>query len=243
MKIFTFSEFAETFPLLFPYIGITLLIVAVTMVISFVLAIGLAACKLGKNRFLRTIAYGYTEIIQGTPFLVLLFVVFYGLPILFECFGVDLYNWDKAYFLLIALVLFSTSRLSETFRSAYETVDPFQMEAAVSVGLSGPQAMLRVIFPQAFYIALPNIGNVIISALLETSLGFTIGQIDILGQAKLINARSYGMYTIEVFMATAVVYWILTMIIARVTQLCERAFAKRMGISYAKKRKGGEQTV
>ena len=240
MKIFTFSEFIKTFPQLFPYIGVTLLIVIVTIIAAFILAIGLAACKLGKNKILRTLAYGYTEIIQGTPFLVLLFVVFYGLPILFESFNVDLYHWNKAYFLLIALILFSTSRLSETLRSAYEAVDISQMEAAVSIGLSAPQAMFHVIFPQAFYIALPNIGNVIISALLETSLGFTIGQIDILGQAKLVNARSYGMYTLEVFIATAVVYWLLTMLIARLTQFFEQAFAKRMGISNARRKRGKE---
>ena len=192
MQIFTFAEFSNTFPKLLPYIGITLFIVVITMAVSSVLAMGLAVLKLRNNKILRALANGYTQIIQGTPFLILLFVIFYGLPMIFEGFGVDLYGWDKAYFLLIALILFSTSRLSETFRSAYEAVDRTQMEAAVSVGLSGMQAMIHVIVPQAFYIALPNIGNVVISALLETSLGFTIGQIDILGQAKLVNARNYG---------------------------------------------------
>jgi len=245
MQIFTFSEFAKTFPKLLPYVGITLLIVTITMLISFVLAMGLAACKLRKNKVLRVLANGYTEIIQGTPFLVLLFVVFYGVPMIFEEFGIDLYGWDKAYFLLIALILFSTSRLSETLRSAYESVDRYQMEAAVSIGLSGPQAMWHVIFPQAFYIALPNIGNVVIASLLETSLGFTIGQIDILGQAKLVNARSYGTYTLEVFMATAIVYWVLTMVIARLTKWGEHALGKGMGMkeTVSKKEKRGEQNA
>lgn len=225
MKLFSINKFLETFPKLLPYVGITVLTVITTIIVSFFLGALVAACKLSKSKFLRGFGIIYTEMIQGTPFLVLLFVVFYGIPMLFP----SMYQWDKGVFLLIALILFSTSRMSETLRSAYEAVDHTQMEAALSIGLSVPKALWHVIFPQALFIALPNIGNVVIAALLETSLGFTIGQIDILGQAKLVNARAYGTYTLEVFMATAVVYWVLTMIISWLTKLIENHLAKKSG--------------
>ena len=225
MSLFSFKKFLDTFPKLLPYVETTVVTVIVTIIISFFLGGLVAACKLGKSKILRNFGHIYTEMIQGTPFLVLLFVVFYGIPMLIP----QMYQWDKGVFLIIALILFSTSRMSETLRSAYEALDPSQMEAALSIGLTVPQALWHVLIPQALYIALPNIGNVVISALLETSLGFTIGQIDILGQAKLVNARAYGTYTLEVFMATAIIYWVLTMIIARLTRLLETILAKSSG--------------
>jgi L-cystine transport system permease protein len=86
-------------------------------------------------------------------------------------------------------------------------VDKGQQEAAFSVGMGSIQALKRIIFPQAFAIALPNLGNTVIQLFKETSLAFIIGVNDIMGEAQLIIARGYGVKQFETFIAVSLIYW------------------------------------
>ena len=217
-QLFHFDVIAETIPKLIPYFfKVTLTCVLITVVVGSIFGFLFAACKLSKNRVLRGVVYAYTEIIRGTPFLVLLYLLYFALPMLVSGFGIDLNSIDKLYYLLLTLIIFASCRLSEIMRSAYESINKGQMEAAVSVGLTAFQGMFHIVLPQAFFIALPNIGNLLVGMVLETALGFTIGVYDIMGQAKLINARSYGAYNMEVYLAAALIYWVVSMLIAKGT--------------------------
>ena len=99
--------------------------------------------------------------------------------------------------------------MSEVFRSAYETVDRGQYEAAVTIGLSPKQAFFRVMLPQAAVIALPNFGNSVINLMKESAIGL----IDLLGRTNLIISKNYGAYGVELYVACLLIYWALSFLI------------------------------
>ena len=196
-----------------PFFQVTLTCVVITLIVGTVFGFLLAVCKLGKNKVLRHVAYAVTDVIRSMPFLVMLFLLYYGLPKFFPVLNA----LNKMFFLTLGLVIFASCRLSEIMRSAYEAINRNQMEASLCVGLSVPQAMWHVIVPQAFHIALPNMGNLLVGMVLETALGFTIGVYDIMGTAKLINSGEYGAHNMEIYLAAALLYWAISLIIAGIT--------------------------
>lgn len=226
MRLFVPEQCADAILKLLPYIPYTLLVVIVAMFLSSLFGLLLAYMKLSGNKVAKSVAVIITEMVRGTPFLILLFVVFYALPELLKMIHINMDGVGKLTYLFITLTLFSGSRLAEVFRSAYEAVDSTQMEAAVSCGLSGFQAFYRIILPQAFYIALPNLGNSLLAVLMETSLGYTIGLVDIMGKAKLINSFSYSTYTLEIYLAVALIYWFLSFLIDRLFGTMEQTAGK-----------------
>ena len=151
--------------------------------------------------------------------------MFYGLPRLFLAFGIDLNFWPKAFFVIVALSLLYAASLSEVIRSAYLAVGKGQYEAAVSVGLTEFQAIRRIVFPQAFVVALPNLGNSLVSLLKEGSLAYAIGLIDVMGAGNLLISRNMGAYAIETYVALALIYWIATIILENLFKLLEKKFS------------------
>lgn len=201
-------------PALLPYLAVTLVVGVTSILTGSLLGMLLAWAKLSGHRGIRMAADGYTYIIRCTPSIVLLFIVFYGLPKFMESeFGIDMDNLSRAVFVIITFTLLFGAYVSEVFRSAYEAVDRGQYEAAVTIGLSPLQASFRVMLPQAAVIALPNFGNSVINLLKESALAYTIGLIDLLGRTNLIIAKNYGAYGIEFYVACLLIYWGLSIII------------------------------
>ncbi len=194
-------------PLILRAIPLTFVIVALSLFFGTLLGLLLTSMKLGKNPVMALIATTYVSFIRGTPTLLQLYLVYYGLPKVLELVGVNINNWDRVFFAIAAFSLNSGAFLSEVMRSAYLAVDVGQQEAALSVGMGGMQTLRRIIFPQAFAIALPNLGNSIIQLLKETSLAFIIGVNEIMGQAQLIIGRGYGVRQFETFIAVSLIYW------------------------------------
>lgn len=201
-------------PALLPYLTVTLVVGVTSILTGSILGMLLAWAKLSGHKVIRALADGYTYIIRCTPSIVLLFIVFYGLPKFMETeFGIDLDNLSRAVFVIITFTLLFGAYVSEVFRSAYETVDKGQYEAAVTIGLSPKQAFFRVMLPQAAVIALPNFGNSVINLMKESALAYTIGLIDLLGRTNLIIAKNYGAYGIELYVACLLIYWGLSLVI------------------------------
>lgn len=226
-KYFDVSYIWNAIPQLIPFLWITLVVAGCAVFIGSLLGLILAVGKLGKNRFLRFLANSYTTIMRCTPSIVLLFLVYYGVPVLSEeLFGINLQNVHKGVFVVITFSLQFAAMMSEVIRSAYESIDKGQYEAAVTVGLTPYQAYRRIIFPQAFVVALPNFGNGLISVLQEGALAYTIGFIDIVGKANLIIANNYNTHMLEIYIALAVIYWGLSIVIDKVFSLLEKAFSK-----------------
>ena len=201
-------------PALLPYLTVTLVVGVTSILTGSILGMLLAWAKLSGHKVIRALADGYTYIIRCTPSIVLLFIVFYGLPKFMEAeFGIDLDDLSRAVFVIITFTLLFGAYVSEVFRSAYETVDKGQYEAAVTIGLSPKQAFFRVMLPQAAVIALPNFGNSVINLMKESALAYTIGLIDLLGRTNLIISKNYGAYGIELYVACLLIYWGLSLVI------------------------------
>lgn len=201
-------------PALLPYLTVTLVVGMTSILTGSILGMLLAWAKLSGHKVIRALADGYTYIIRCTPSIVLLFIVFYGLPKFMEAeFGIDMDNLSRAIFVIITFTLLFGAYVSEVFRSAYETVDRGQYEAAVTIGLSPKQAFFRVMLPQAAVIALPNFGNSVINLMKESALAYTIGLIDLLGRTNLIISKNYGAYGVELYVACLLIYWALSFLI------------------------------
>ena len=208
-----------------PYLGTTFLVMALSLIFSLLLATITVIGNLGKNRFFRAVARGYITLMRCVPPIVLLFVVYYGAPHLVRgIFGVDINQLNAIYFAIFALSLLHGAGISEMMRGAYGAVEKGQREAAVSIGLSPFQAFYRIVFPQAFVIALPTLGNTIVSLLKDGALAYSIGVIDITGQASYLISMNLGGYVLETYLALALIYWILSLI----TQKCFGALENKL---------------
>ena len=221
----------QVLPDLLTYLDVTLLVAAVSIAVGSLLGGLLAWANLGGARPLRWIAAGYVYVMRCTPSIVLLFIVFYGLPKLLQgAFGIDMNGMNRAVFAVITFALLFGAYISEVFRAAYKAVPRGQYEAAVCAGLSPVQAFFHVMLGQAAVVALPNFGNAAINLLKEGSLAYTIGLIDLIGKGNLIIAQNFGAYGIEVYLACMLVYWAIVLLLEQIFVSMERRLDKGAGL-------------
>ena len=203
---------------------LTLWILIVTIVIGSLLGALLAWGQLYGDEVIVSISKGYVFVLRCTPPIVLLFMVFYGLPEFLEWWlGLDVNGWSRAVFVITAMTLLYAATISEVFKSAYLAVPNGQMEAGLSIGLTEFQTFQRILLPQAFRFALPNISNAILNLLKDTALAYTIGLADIMGAGNLLIGRNLGNYSLETYTAVALVYWTLALLLALGNQFLENA--------------------
>lgn len=216
MRPFKPGFILEVIPVLLPYLLVTIGVMAATVLLGGLLGFALARAKIRKRKVSKFIADAYTYILRCTPSIVLLFIIFYGLPeLLLSLFHWDINGYHKAVFVIITFTLLFAATMSEVMRTAYEAVDKGQYEAAVSVGLSDIQAFFRILLPQCVVVALPNFGNSLIGLMKEGTLAYTIGLIDIMGKGQLVISNNYGAYALETYLALAVIYWSMTILIEK----------------------------
>lgn len=225
-KYFDISYFWGAFPALLPFLKVTFSFVSCSVVFGLLIGLIVAIMKLSHYKILRSIANWYITVLRCTPSIVLLFLVYYGIPAIGKIFHFNLNGLPTIIFVVTAFSLQFGAIMSEVIRSAYLSVDKGQYEAGVSVGLSPFQVYRRIIIPQAIVTALPNFGNGLISLLQEGALAYTIGFIDIVGKAELIIASNYNTHALEIFLALAIIYWILSIIIEQIFLILERFFSK-----------------
>ena len=203
---------------------LTLWILIVTIVIGSLLGALLAWGQLYGDEVIVSISKGYVFVLRCTPPIVLLFMVFYGLPEFLEWWlGLDVNGWSRTVFVITAMTLLYAATISEVFKSAYLAVPNGQMEAGLSIGLTEFQTFQRILLPQAFRFALPNISNAILNLLKDTALAYTIGLADIMGAGNLLIGRNLGNYSLETYTVVAVVYWTLALLLALGNQFLENA--------------------
>lgn len=205
---------------LVPYLWVTLAMMAGTVFFGGLLGLLLARAKIRRGKLSRALAEVYIYLTRCIPSIVLLFVVYYGLPEFLLTFGIDMNHVGKGVFVIITFSVLFSSAMCEVFRSAYLSVDPGQTEAALSIGMSGKQAYIRIILPQAMVAALPNICNTTISLLKSTSLAFMMSVKDITAIAKM--KAAYGYNYIEAYLVIAFIYIIVCTIVQILFQLIER---------------------
>lgn len=210
-----------------PYLGTTFLVMALSLLFSVLLGTITVIGNLGKNKIFHGAARAYITLMRCVPPIVLLFVVYYGAPHLVRgVFGVDINQINAIWFAIFSLSLLHGASLSEMMRSAYESVEKGQREAAVSIGLTSFQAFYRIVFPQALVTALPTLGNTIVSLLKDGALAYSIGVVDITGQARYLISMNLGGYVLETYLALALIYWILSLVVQKCFGVLENRLRK-----------------
>ncbi len=193
--------------------GVTLELTVVGLLLGFVLGLLLALAKIYAPRWLSGIATAYIEIFRGTPLLVQLFLIYYGLPSL----GITLSQTLSAY---LALGLNSAAYQAEYLRGAIQAIGPSQMMAGRSIGLSRWQTIRHVILPQALRLALPSWSNEPISLLKTTAVVFLIAVQDLMAKAKRAATITYN--PIGSYLAVAVVYLLMVFALNALLKWLER---------------------
>ena len=166
-----------------------------------------AIALISPYKWLKIICRIYVDFFRGTPMLVQLFLIYFGLPGLFREIGLNI-DLDRLPAALFALSLNVAAYLAEIMRGGIQSIDNGQWEACSSLGMSPVQTMHEVIFPQAFRRMLPPLGNEFITLIKDTSLAAVIGFEELFRQGQLMVATTYKAF--EIYIAVAVVYLVLT---------------------------------
>lgn len=201
----------EAFLELIPYLAATFIMLCLSVIIGGLLGALFAWVKIRRKPISTKLVNVYIYIIRACPSVVLLFIVFYGVPeLLLRLFDYNANDFPKLVFVVTTFSLLFAATMTEVIRSSYEAIDQGQREAAISLGLSEWQANVRIIFPQAAIVALPNFVNSLIILLKEGALAYTIGFIDIMGKGILMIGNQYGAHALEIYLALGIIYWIVT---------------------------------
>ena len=217
MKNMDFSVLKPYVHLLWKAIGITLEIGICSFILALIIAIVVGSLRIRvKNKFLKIILSIYVEFFRGTPLLVQLFVVYYGLP----SFGI---NINPIFASIMTMGLNSGAYLSEVVRGAILSVDPGQYEAAFILGYNQVQIMLHIVLPQAIRVAVPSFMNGFSSIVKETSLVSVLPVIELTKLGNQIYAKTY--HPFEIYISLAVIYFILTYSVTFLSKWIERRMA------------------
>ncbi|MCM3062367.1 amino acid ABC transporter permease [Bacillus altitudinis] len=223
---FTAGDWLRIFLQVVDRLPLTFLMIVVSLFFAIIIGLLFACIRIKQIPGLKQLAVIYLSFTRSTPLIVQLFLIYFGLPQLLLMAGIQINHWDRVLFVMITFSLHTGAYLSEVFRSAYSSVGKDQLEAAYIVGMTDTQALMRIIIPQAFLIALPNLGNYTIDLVKDTAIAFTIGLIDMMGQVKIILGNNYGIGMFEVYVIIAIVYWLICISIELITMLLERKFVK-----------------
>ena len=202
----------NSLPLLLLGAAMTIKITAISVGIGFLLGLIISVCRLSGIKLLKAVSVCYVNVIRGTPMLVQIFLIYFALP---QVLGTRIDPF-------LAAVL-ACSINSGAYVSGIQSVDKGQMEAGRSLGLSWMQTMFYIILPQAFKHVIPPLGNEFISMTKETAQVSVIGFEELTRRGQLIISKTYG--ALEIWLAVAVLYLIMTLGIAQLVSYLERRFA------------------
>jgi His/Glu/Gln/Arg/opine family amino acid ABC transporter permease subunit len=200
-------------PALIQSLPTTLYMLVISVVIAAIFGFFLVWAKIGKNPILKTISGVFISFMRGTPMMVQLLLIFIGIPVVCNDIGIDISTWQPIIYALIAFSLNMSAFFAEIFRSAYIALDYKQIEAAQSLGMGPVQTFRRVILPQGAANALPNMTNMSLELMKNTSIAAVIGVYDILGKAQQLVKNNYGVGQLELYITVGVIFWILGLII------------------------------
>jgi L-cystine transport system permease protein len=216
----------DYFPKIFSRLPVTLLITGLATVVGVALGLALAFIRLYRTPVLNQISAVFISFMRGTPIIVQMFVVYYGLPALLLLVHVDINRWDKLYFVIITYGLNASAFMGEIFRASVASVPAGQSEAAYSVGLTKLQTFRRIVAPQAVRTALPSFGASLVGLLQDTSVAFPLGIIDVMGKVQTLGAVTY--HYLEGYVCAAIIFVALSLVIEKSFSLLEKRFSFHM---------------
>ena len=215
----------SSFPKLINATFVTLKLLSASLLIGIFLGLFFAILRINKNFFVNQFAYGYSYIFRGTPLLVQIFIIYFGLGNI---------EWLRTTFLwsilkepywcaIIAFALNTGAYTSEILRSAFQTIKPGVIEAGKSLGISNSMIFYKIQIPIAIRQSLPAYGNEIILMLKGTSLASTVTLMDITGVAQKIISTTFR--PLEVFIIAGSIYLFMTFLIHNLIKYLEKKYS------------------
>jgi polar amino acid transport system permease protein len=201
---------------------LTLELVAIAVLAGLIVALPLGIARASRHWYVRALPYGYIFFFRGTPLLVQLFLVYYGLA-QFESVRKGPfwpYLRDPFWCAVITMTLHTAAYIAEILRGAIQAVPPGEIEAARALGMSRFQALLFIILPRAARIGLPAYSNEVILMVKASALASTVTLLELTGMARTIIARTY--LPVEIFFAAGLFYLLIAYVLVRAFRLLER---------------------
>ncbi|MBR8131900.1 amino acid ABC transporter permease [Burkholderia ambifaria] len=202
----------HTLPVMVKGALLTLKFAVASMALGLVVGLVVAIMRIGSNRLVSGLAQGYVSLMRGTPLLVQMFVVYYGLPDL----GITL---DPTTAGIFTLTLNAGAYLSESMRGAILGIGRGQWAAAHSLGLTHVQTLRHIVCPQALRLAVPSLGNTLISLIKDTSLVSVITVTELLRSTQEVIAATFQ--PLPLYLAAAALYWVLSTLLTRLQSRVE----------------------
>ncbi len=220
-----FELMINSFPKLLSAAAITLKLLSVSLIIGLFIGLLFAILRLNKNIFINRLAYGYSYLFRGTPLLVQIFIIYFGLGQIEYLRTTFLWTILKEPYwcAIIAFALNTGAYTSEILRSAFQTIKPGIIEAGKSLGVSSKVIFYKIQIPIAIRQSLPAYGNEIILMMKGTSLASTVTLMDLTGVAKYIISTTFR--PVEVFIVAGGIYLFMTFIIHNVIKFLEKKYS------------------
>jgi octopine/nopaline transport system permease protein len=220
-----FELMIDSFPKLLSAATITLKLLSVSLIIGLFIGLLFAILRLNKNIFINKFAYGYSYLFRGTPLLVQIFIIYFGLGQIEYLRTTFLWTILKEPYwcAIIAFALNTGAYTSEILRSAFQTIKPGIIEAGKSLGISNKIIFYKIQIPIAIRQSLPAYGNEIILMMKGTSLASTVTIMDLTGVAKYIISTTFK--PIEVFIIAGGIYLFMTFVIHNVIKYLEKKYS------------------
>jgi len=220
-----FDLMINSFPKLLSAAVITLKLLSVSLIVGLLIGFTFALLRINKNFFINKFAYGYSYVFRGTPLLVQIFIIYFGLGQIEYLRSTFLWVILKEPYwcAIIAFALNTGAYTSEILRSAFQTIKPGIIEAGKSLGISNKIIFYKIQIPIAIRQSLPAYGNEIILMMKGTSLASTVTLMDLTGVAKYIISTTFK--PIEVFIVAGGIYLLMTFVIHNIIKFLEKKYA------------------
>ena len=220
-----FDLMITSFPKLLSATLITLKLLSVSLIVGMLLGLFFALLRMNKNVFINQFAYGYSYVFRGTPLLVQIFIIYFGLGQIEYLRSTFLWVILKEPYwcAIIAFALNTGAYTSEILRSAFQTIKPGIIEAGKSLGISSKIIFYKIQIPIAIRQSLPAYGNEIILMMKGTSLASTVTLMDLTGVAKYIISTTFK--PIEVFIVAGGIYLFMTFLIHNIIKYLEKKYS------------------
>lgn len=210
------NEIITALPALLKGALLTIELTLISIVIGLVIGLGLAMCRLSKNKILQGCSFFYVWFFRGTPLMMQIFFIYYALPLISD---IEIAQKPAA---IIALSLNCAAYLSEIIRAAIQSIDKGQMEAAKALGMNYKQAMRRIIIPQSYKRLIPPIGNELIALLKDTSMVSVIAMTELLRVTSQISNKTGRAL---IYIPAAILYLIITSVFTIIFSKLEKKYS------------------
>ena len=225
-KLFSLRAVLDAFPAVIGKLPVTILLALGGAFFGIIFAMVFALVKINRVRILYPIQAVFVSFLRGTPLLVQLMLTYYGIPLILKAIN---QSYGTAFninaipaelFAIVALAFNEAAYASETIRAAILSVDPGEIEAARSLGMTNRQVYRRIIIPNAAVVATPTLINSLIGLTKGTSLAFSASVVEIFAQARIIGGSDLKYF--ERFITVSIVYWIVNILIEMLGRHIER---------------------